>query len=577
MLDTIREAPLGQIIRWMSGSRLLRYPEEEEGFEPPKIVPETPVNDSATAELEQSSKNPDKVDTAEDNPVDLIISRQRSQLYTQERVENDEKLELEKTKSRPITSHKSADGYVLVDWYSTDDPANPQNWSSTKKMWVLIQICLYSFAAYAGSSIYVVSEEGVMNEFGVGHAAAALGLSIYVIGYGISPLLFAPLSEIPAIGRNRVYIPTFFLFVILSIPTAVVQSYGGLLVLRFLQGLFGGPCLANGGASIGDMYSSLMLPLYLSAWTAACFWGPAIGPVIAGYAVTAEGWRWSLWELVWMTAPILVLFFVAVPETSAPNILRRRAQRLRKLTGRADLRSQSEIDQANLSVSSVVWDALIKPVEIMVKDPAVAFTNLYTALTYGIYYSFFEAFPLVYVDIYGFNLGELGLTFLTIGVACLIGVSIFNGYLVWYLLPDIQKRGFRAPEHRLVPALFGVIALPVGYFIFGWTARASVHWIISMIGVVILVTSNFIIFQCIFVYLPLSYPQYAASLFAGNDLFRAAFAAGCVIFSRPMFITLGVSGGVSLLAGLAVLGVAGMFTLWKFGAALRKRSTFAVK
>ena len=98
-----------------------------------------------------------------------------------------------------------------------------------------------------------------------------------------------------------------------------------------------------------------------------------------------------------------------------------------------------------------------------------------------------------------------------------------------------------------------------------------------MIGVVILVTSNFIIFQCVFVYLPLSYPQYAASLFAGNGLFRAAFAAGCVVFSRPMFITLGVGGGVSLLAGLAVIGVAGMFGLWKFGAGLRARSTFAAK
>lgn len=98
-----------------------------------------------------------------------------------------------------------------------------------------------------------------------------------------------------------------------------------------------------------------------------------------------------------------------------------------------------------------------------------------------------------------------------------------------------------------------------------------------MIGVVILVTSNFIIFQCIFVYLPLSYPNYAASLFAGNDLFRSLFAAGCVIFSRPMFITLGVGGGVSLLAGLAVVGVAGMFALWIFGARLRAKSTFAVK
>ena len=80
--------------------------------------------------------------------------------------------------------------------------------------------------------------------------------------------------------------------------------------------------------------------------------------------------------------------------------------------------------------------------------------------------------------------------------------------------------------------------------------------------------------QQIFVYLPLSYPRYAASLFAANDVCRAMFAAGCVLFSRPMFINLGVGGmldcrdiiesseadllelgGVSLLAGLSCLGV----------------------
>ena len=57
-----------------------------------------------------------------------------------------------------------------------------------------------------------------------------------VAGYGLGPLLFAPLSEIAAIGRNWVYVPTFFLFVILSIPTALVKNYAGLLVLRFLTG-----------------------------------------------------------------------------------------------------------------------------------------------------------------------------------------------------------------------------------------------------------------------------------------------------------------------------------------------------
>lgn len=71
----------------------------------------------------------------------------------------------------------------------------------------------------------------------------------------------------------------------------------------------------------------------------------------------------------------------------------------------------------------------------MLKDPAVAFTNVYTSLTYGIYCelpgpnpcitrrltdrhedSFFEVFPLVYPPIYGFNLGETGLTFIVIGM-----------------------------------------------------------------------------------------------------------------------------------------------------------------
>jgi MFS transporter, DHA1 family, multidrug resistance protein len=174
-----------------------------------------------------------------------------------------------------------------------------------------------------------------------------------------------------------------------------------------------------------------------------------------------------MWEVVWMTAPIFVLFFCFFPETSSETILRQRAQRLRKLTGRTDIRAKSEIDQADRTFSATFLDAIIKPMEITIKDPAIFFTNTYTSLTYGIYYSFFEAFPLVYPDIYGFNLGELGLTFLTIGVACVIGVTIFVLYQTWYLIPDIQRTGLRAPEHRLVPALFAVITLPIGYFIFG--------------------------------------------------------------------------------------------------------------
>jgi MFS transporter, DHA1 family, multidrug resistance protein len=64
---------------------------------------------------------------------------------------------------------------------------------------------------------------------------------------------FSPLSEIPLFGRNLPYIVSFGLFVILCVPLALVENYAGLLVLRFLVGFMGSPCLATGGATMQDM------------------------------------------------------------------------------------------------------------------------------------------------------------------------------------------------------------------------------------------------------------------------------------------------------------------------------------
>lgn len=87
-----------------------------------------------------------------------------------------------------------------------------------------------------------------------------------MIGYGLGPMVFSPMSEIPLFGRNLPYISSFALFVILAVPTALVNNYAGLLVLRFLTGFMGSPCLATGGATMQDLYSLLKLPYALTAW-----------------------------------------------------------------------------------------------------------------------------------------------------------------------------------------------------------------------------------------------------------------------------------------------------------------------
>jgi len=75
--------------------------------------------------------------------------------------------------------------------------------------------------------------------------------------------------------------------------------------------------------------------------------------------------------MLWVSGPVCIAMFLTLPETSADNILLRRARRLRTLTGRIDLFSQSEIDQAHMTAKQIAFDALIKPWEINILDPAV--------------------------------------------------------------------------------------------------------------------------------------------------------------------------------------------------------------
>ncbi len=526
MSDLIREAPVGQLLRFVTRNKVLPYPEELPGFQLPesyntilnapdveKSVSRSDSEEPVKAGLQDLPELRHHVTTRSVRSGDVegqaaltrTKTRESTRPYTEERLEVEAELAVERTKTLPIVPQKTSDGTILVDWYTTDDPSNPQNWSLGKKNFVSLVICLYTFAVYTGSAIYTPGEEGVIKQFGISIENASLPLSLYVLAYGIGPLLFAPLSEIPLIGRSPVYVVTFLFFVIISIPTPLVNNFAGLLVLRFLQGFFGSPCLANGPATMQDMYSMLYLPYGITVWVSAAYCGPALGPLLSGFAVTAKGWRWSLWEILWIAGPIFIVMFLLMPETSTPNILLRRANRLRRLTGDKRLMAQSEIDQKGMKPSGVLVNALIKPFEITIKDPAIAFVNLYTALVYGIYYSFFEVFPLVYPVMYHFSLGIVGVVFLCVLVACLLGIGAYCAYLHFYLIPDIMKNGLRAQEHRLVPALIGCFGPPIGLFLFAWTANPSIHWIAPTIGITIYSAAVFVVMQCIFVYVPLSY------------------------------------------------------------------------
>lgn len=86
----------------------------------------------------------------------------------------------------------------------------------------------------------------------------------------------------------------------------------------------------------------------------------------------------------------------------------------------------------------------------------------------------------------------------------------------------------------------------------------------------------FIMMQSLFMYLAASYPQYTASLFAGNDAARSSLAAGAILFASPLYRNLGIGPGISVLASCTVGCIGGVFALYHFGSRLRAKSKFAL-
>ncbi|KAJ6209167.1 benomyl/methotrexate resistance protein [Bipolaris maydis] len=437
-----------------------------------------------------------------------------------------------------VDPEKGRDCHV-VDW---DGPGDPQ------KAFVTFQICFLTFSVYIRCAIYTPGLQGVMKEFGVGQVPALLGLTLYVAGYGLGPVLWSRMSEVPQMGR-------------LLLPVVFSVSFGMLLAFRFLTGFVRSPALATGRAIIADMFRPKKQAYALTFWGISAVCGPVLGPLVGGFAVMAKGWKWTIWETTWLSGFCFVLLFFCLLETSSTNILHRRAKRLRKLTGDDRFTCESISDggkddrkgrmysQAD-SDTLIVLMVLIKPITLNFTELIVLFLNLYIAFICGLLYLWFESFPIVFEGIYHFHLGSMGLAFLGI----LIG---FDG------------NGNIAPEKRMFPGMIGCFFVPICMFWFGWSVRADVHFMVPIVGSGSFGIAAFSVFQGALPYLSDAYPD--------SDLQRSAFGAGFPLFANAMYKKLGIDWASSLLGFLGIAFIPIPFALHKWGRQVRFKGKLARK
>lgn len=383
------------------------------------------------------------------------------------------------------------------------------------------------------------------------------------------------MSEMPFIGRNPVYVGTLFAFVLLQFAVVYAKNFGMLLAFRFITGFVGSPALATGGATMADIYSPAKQVYGIGVWGIAAIFGPAMGPLIGGFAAENKGWTWTIWELTWLSGFCLIFLAFSLPETSSSNILYRRTVRIRKLTGNTQLKCEPEIEAEGMSGKEIVLMVFVRPFTFTFTEPICAALNIYIALIYGLLYLWFESFPIVFIQMYHFNLGTEGLAFLGILIGAFIVMGPFFWYVHRYVEPQFNEDGELRPEIRLQPAFVGAFLIPICLFWFGWSARPSVHWIMPVIGSSFFSIGAFLLFMSVLAYLGDAYPKYVASVYAANDLVRSSFGAAFPLFATAMYKKLGVGWASSLLGFLSIVFIPIPFVLYHYGKTIRRRSKMA--
>lgn len=86
----------------------------------------------------------------------------------------------------------------LVDWSGPDDPSMPVNWPLPTKLLVLTNVILVNLSFYTAPGIYTASIPLIEKKFGVSQEVGTLGLALFVIAYGIGPLIVSFLFFVPS-------------------------------------------------------------------------------------------------------------------------------------------------------------------------------------------------------------------------------------------------------------------------------------------------------------------------------------------------------------------------------------------
>ncbi|KAL6252679.1 hypothetical protein RBB50_000398 [Rhinocladiella similis] len=460
--------------------------------------------------------------------------------------------------------------------FSSNDPESPYNWSRKQKAVVFIAGIITVINSTLSSSLPSNAIDFIAQDFGVtSQLQLPLPISCFLAGYVVGPTVCGPLSE--HVGRKPVIFGFFLFATIFSMACAVAPNWPALLIFRFLCGVGSSGPIAIVGGLYADIYNDPRQRGVAMAWfMVATTFGPVLAPMISGFISENTTWRWTF-AVATLFAVATIPLICIMPESYTPVLLSRKAKRLRKETGDPEIIARTDLHKKTLR--HVLTVVMTRPYRMLFREVIVMCTCAYLALAYGIFYIYFEAYPIIFQgpdSIYKWSYGLAGLAFLPIGFGSIFAAPIF----LWWdsYLAKAQKRKEKwaeKEEYRRLPlACLGGPLYVVSIFWLGWSAKPGTFWLAPVASGIIFGMAFLLIFMALLNYLTDAYETFAASAQGIASTCRSFLGVLLPLAGHKMFSRLGIAWACSVLGFLSMGMCLIPFAFIWFGDKIRDNSKF---
>ncbi len=227
---------------------------------------------------------------------------------------------------------------------------------------------------------------------GVPTHSAGLTISSFMISFGISPLVYGPMSD--RYGRKPVVTIGCIIFVIAAIGCVLAPSLPTLLAFRIIQGI-GAGAMPLSIVITRETFDAPVVHQKLSYVLMAIYISPMIAPSIGGALLSIGSWRF-IYAVLTILGVLLLIGVIRGLESSSPG----------SSTGR-------------VSLSSIIRDY-----GVVRSHPIARAYILATAASFGVSAAYLTGSALFFVQIVGMSPNQYGTIFGLTALASIAGAFV---------------------------------------------------------------------------------------------------------------------------------------------------------